>query len=106
MPPRTYRGSIWPVSIHLNFWSRHLHGYLRAQFGAFSPLFRLHGHRGGKSAPPSNQCGPTNGDNEVWNLAKDPEHYAAIEKVTTTFGRRTLLLRFPRPRAALLPAAG
>jgi alpha-D-xyloside xylohydrolase len=51
------------------------------QFGAFSPLFRLHGHRGGKSAPPSNQCGPTNGDNEVWNLAKDPEHYAAIEKV-------------------------
>lgn len=49
------------------------------QFGAMCPIFRLHGHRGG--GPPSNQCGPTNGDNEVWNLAKDPEHYAAIEAV-------------------------
>jgi len=48
------------------------------QFGAFCPLFRLHGHRGGKSAVPANQCGPTNGDNEVWNLAQEPEHYNAI----------------------------
>ena len=30
------------------------------QFGAFSPLFRLHGHRDG--GPPSNECGGTNGD--------------------------------------------
>ena len=51
------------------------------QFGALCPLFRLHGHRGGKSNPPPNQCGPTNGDNEVWNLAKDPEHYDAIVAV-------------------------
>ena len=27
---------------------------------------------------PANQCGPTNGDNEVWNLAQEPEHYNAI----------------------------
>ena len=47
------------------------------QFGAFCPLFRLHGHRGGVH-PPSNECGGTNGDNEVWNLAKEPSHYAAI----------------------------
>ena len=40
------------------------------QFGAFSPIFRLHGHRAG--GPPANECGPTNGDNEVWNLAKEP----------------------------------
>ena len=33
------------------------------QFGAFCPLFRLHGHRDG--GPPSNECGPTNGDNEA-----------------------------------------
>ena len=46
------------------------------QFGAFSPLFRLHGHRDG--GPPTNECGPTNGDNEIWNLAKDPAHYDAM----------------------------
>lgn len=49
------------------------------QFGAFCPLFRLHGHRHG--GPPENECGVTNGDNEVWNLAKDPEHYDAITAV-------------------------
>ena len=49
------------------------------QFGAFSPLFRLHGHRDG--GPPSNECGPTNGDNEVWNLATEPAHYAGIVAV-------------------------
>ena len=46
------------------------------QFGAFSPLFRLHGHRDG--GPAADECGPTNGDNEVWNLAKDAAHYDAI----------------------------
>jgi len=49
------------------------------QFGAFCPLFRLHGHRDG--GPPSNECGPTNGDNEVWNLATDPDHYNSIVSV-------------------------
>ena len=49
------------------------------QFGAFCPLFRLHGHRG--DGVPANQCGGTNGDNEVWNLAKEPQHYAGITKV-------------------------
>jgi alpha-D-xyloside xylohydrolase len=49
------------------------------QFGAFCPLFRLHGHRAG--GPPANECGPTNGDNEVWNLAHSAEHYAAISSV-------------------------
>ena len=34
------------------------------QFGAFSPLFRLHGHRNGGPAP--DECGETNGDNEVF----------------------------------------
>lgn len=48
--------------------------------GAFCPLFRLHGHRGGPHPPP-NQCGGTNGDNEVWNLAKDNTHYTGITRV-------------------------
>ncbi len=46
------------------------------QFGAFSPLFRLHGHRDG--GPAADECGDTNGDNEVWNLAPDALHYDAI----------------------------
>jgi len=46
------------------------------QFGAFCPLFRLHGHRAG--GPPADQCGATNGDNEVWNLAPEKDHYDAI----------------------------
>ncbi len=47
------------------------------QFGAFCPLFRLHGQRAG--GPPSDPvCGFTNGDNEVWNLAKDQAHYDAL----------------------------
>ena len=49
------------------------------QFGAFCPLFRLHGHRAG--GPPADACGPTNGDNEVWNLAPEPAHYRAIAAV-------------------------
>jgi alpha-D-xyloside xylohydrolase len=50
------------------------------QFSAFSNLFRLHGHRAG--GPPSDpQCGGTNGDNEIWNLATDPAHYNAIVAV-------------------------
>jgi alpha-D-xyloside xylohydrolase len=49
------------------------------QFSAFCPLFRLHGHRDG--GPPDNECGPTNGDNEVWNLATDPAHYTGIVNV-------------------------
>ena len=44
---------------------------------AFCPLFRLHGHRGGPHDA-TTECGGTNGPNEVWNLAKDPEHYNAI----------------------------
>jgi alpha-D-xyloside xylohydrolase len=49
------------------------------QFGAFCPLFRLHGHRAG--GPPSDSCGDTNGDNEVWNLAADDTRYNAIAAV-------------------------
>ena len=49
------------------------------QFGAFCPLFRLHGHRAG--GPPADQCGATNGDNEVWNLAPAKTHYDAIAAV-------------------------
>ena len=77
--------------------------------GAFCPLFRLHGHRSSAhQVPQTADCGPTNvrfvliftvlrlfydyfatvlrliweqGDNEVWNLAKDPDHYDAIEAV-------------------------
>ena len=66
------------------------------QFGAFCPLFRLHGARAGlcmnfemtvskknflSGGPPSNKCGWTGGDNEVWTLAKDGEHYEAMVKV-------------------------
>jgi alpha-D-xyloside xylohydrolase len=49
------------------------------QFGAFCPLFRTHGDRAG--GPPVNECGDTNGDNEVWNLAKDQDHYNAMATV-------------------------
>ena len=49
------------------------------QFGAFCPLFRLHGMRVG--GPPADECGKTNGDNEVWNLAKDKAHYEGIVAV-------------------------
>ena len=47
------------------------------QFGAFCPLFRLHGHRAG--GPPETTCGATNGANEVWNLARDEKHYDSIK---------------------------
>lgn len=47
------------------------------QFGAFCPLFRLHGQRLG--GPPRGECGFTNGDNEVWTLAQDTQHYEAIQ---------------------------
>lgn len=49
------------------------------QFGAFSPVMRLHGHRSG--GPPADECGGTNNDNEVWNLAPDSAHYDAIVSV-------------------------
>ena len=50
------------------------------QFGAFSPLFRLHGHRKGGPAPDA--CLETNGDNEVWNLAQEgTPHYNGIARV-------------------------
>lgn len=39
------------------------------QFSAMCPLMRLHGHRAG--GPPDNECGATNGDNELWNLAPE-----------------------------------
>ena len=35
------------------------------QFGAFCPVFRLHGKRVG--GPPADACGTTNGDNEAWS---------------------------------------
>ena len=49
------------------------------QFGAFCPLFRLHGER--KGGPPADECGDTGGDNEVWTLAQDPQHYQALADV-------------------------
>eukprot|EP00299_Pterocystis_sp_00344_P005359 c16755_g1_i1.p1 GENE.c16755_g1_i1~~c16755_g1_i1.p1 ORF type:complete len:529 (-),score=144.41 c16755_g1_i1:4-1506(-) len=39
------------------------------QFGAFCPLFRLHGQRAG--GPPADECGDTNGDNEVWSFGDE-----------------------------------
>jgi alpha-D-xyloside xylohydrolase len=41
------------------------------QFGAFCPLFRLHGKRVG--GPPADACGTTNGDNEVWSYGPTAE---------------------------------
>ena len=35
----------------------------------FCPLFRLHGDRGG-AKPPANQCGGTDGTNEIWNFGE------------------------------------
>ena len=40
------------------------------QFGAFCPLFRLHGDRRGPKPPP-NQCGATDGDNEIWKFGNE-----------------------------------
>jgi len=39
------------------------------QFGAFCPLFRLHGHRDGP-ADPKTECGKTAGPNEVWSFGE------------------------------------
>jgi alpha-D-xyloside xylohydrolase len=48
------------------------------QFASFSSIMRLHGHREGP-APPANECGFTNGDNEIWNLAGNSSvHYDAM----------------------------
>lgn len=51
------------------------------QFSTFSSLMRLHGHRAG--GPPSNECGATNGDNELWNLATEgsPSYSALVRLV-------------------------
>ena len=46
------------------------------QASAFFPIMRLHGLRAG--GPPPDACGATGGDNEVWALAKDAEHYEAM----------------------------
>ena len=66
-----------------------------ARTGAFSPLFRLHGHRVG--GPPSNECGATNGDNELWNIAPEAANYDAI--VTMMRLRENLRECFCSPRA-------
>lgn len=46
------------------------------QASAFFPIFRLHGARLG--GPPADACGETGGDNEIYTLAKDPDHYNAL----------------------------
>jgi alpha-D-xyloside xylohydrolase len=46
------------------------------QASVFFPIMRLHGQRAG--GPPDDECGKTGGDNEVWNLAKDADHYDAL----------------------------
>jgi alpha-D-xyloside xylohydrolase len=84
------------------------------QFGAFCPLFRLHGHRDG--GPPSDDCGGTNGDNEVWNLAPDPAHYAGIVAVmhlrenlreyVADINAVTAATGMPMSRAMFLQASG
>ena len=48
------------------------------QFGAFCPIFRLHGDRGGKSPKDVDVCGAT-GHNEVWSFGD--EAYGAITKI-------------------------
>jgi len=48
------------------------------QFGAFSPLFRLHGHRIPQD-PPSATCGESGGPNEVWEFGQPA--YKAISVV-------------------------
>jgi len=47
------------------------------QFGAFCPLFRTHGKRAG--GPPADQCGSTNGPNEVWEFGE--RAYKAITTI-------------------------
>lgn len=46
------------------------------QFGAFCPLFRLHGDR---SPEDINECGRTGAPNEVWHYGE--EAYESIQKV-------------------------
>jgi len=48
------------------------------QFGAFCPLFRLHGHRQPED-PPSQTCGGSGGKNEIWEFGMPA--YNAITKV-------------------------
>ena len=50
------------------------------QWGAFCPLFRNHGRRGGgASVDDSGQCGRTGASNEIWNFGAASE--AAIARV-------------------------
>ena len=79
--------------------------FLREQFGAFCPLFRLHGDR---SPELINECGRTGSPNEVWHYGD--EAYASIVKVMKLresfpglrkFGDRTVF----RPRKVSLPLA-
>ena len=46
------------------------------QASVFFPIMRLHGQRLG--GPPTDACGDTGGDNEIWNLAADQAHYDAL----------------------------
>lgn len=49
------------------------------QFGAFNPIFRVHGHRAG--GPPTDPiCGDTNGDNEVYSVFDEasPEYAGVV----------------------------
>lgn len=51
------------------------------QFGAFCPLFRLHGWRVGKHAP-ADECGNPHGPNELWTLLDEGgAEYAAVQAV-------------------------
>lgn len=60
------------------------------QFGAFSPVTRLHGHRETPSEPPGSNpaCWETHGDNEIYNLLPQADQYNAV--VTVLRLRETL----------------
>ena len=85
-----------------------------AQASAFFPIMRLHGHRLG--GPPTNECGDTGGDNEIWNLAADQAHYdamAAVLSLRTTLRDYTLYINgltvatgLPMVRAMVLAFPG
>ena len=80
------------------------------QASAFFPIMRLHGQRAG--GPPDNACGKTGGDNEIWTLAKDQEHYDALvaavnlranlRDYTLSINRVTVKTGLPMVRAMVL----
>ena len=84
------------------------------QASTFFSIMRLHGDRSG--GPPADSCGETGGDNELWTLAVDSEHYDALvaavqlrsdlRDYTLALNRVTVMTGLPMVRAMVLAFPG